>query len=444
MNDKNNKHFLRIVFLTVFIDMVGFSIIFPLYPEMLQYYLGLEGPDGLIGRLMAVLGTVSGEAHSLAVVTLFGGVLGSIYSFLQFLFAPIWGNLSDRIGRRPTLLLTLLGTAASYVLWFFSGSFLLLVGARLLGGIMAGNVATASAVVADTCEGPDRARGMGVLGAGIGLGFVLGPAVGGIGASWNLLDSFPALADYGVNPFSMCALAAFVLASFNLISVYRRLPETFPQDRPAKPDSSEPARTRHPFRILRRLKFPGVRRVNLANFVYLVAFSAMEFTLTFLAAERLGYRARENMWMFVFVGITIAMVQGGLVRRVVPRAGEKRVAVFGIAVSIPGFVLVGMMESSLVLYAGLGLLAVGSGLVMPTLGALVSRYTPDDRQGLALGVFRSLASLARAIGPILGGCLYWGLSSWAPYALGALLVVIALAQASSLPPVGTGAARAGD
>ena len=441
---RNESSILGLIFLTVFLDMVGFSIIFPLFPAMLEHYVAAEGPASAVGRLAASLQHIS--QNSFAVITLFGGVLGSLYSLLQFLFAPIWGMLSDRIGRRPTLLVTLCGTAISYLLWVFAGTFALLVVARIVGGMMAGNVSTASAIVADTHSGPDRAKGMGILGAGIGLGFVVGPAIGGITSGWDLLSSWPGGAAWGINPFSGPAAAALLLSLLNLAWAWRKLPET------AEPASSERdsvttdsatdsgssmSRRWNPLGTLRSLDFPGVRATNMAYFVFFSAFGAMEFTLTFLARERLAYTPRQNMWMFVFVGLVIALVQGGLVRRVAPKYGERRLATFGIGTTIPGLLLVGWTTSELQLYIGLFFLAVGSALVMPSCSALISRYTPDDRQGLALGVFRSLGALARVIGPLAGGLLYWSLGSWSPYVVAAVVVLIPLALTARLPAVPT-------
>jgi MFS family permease len=161
----------------------------------------------------------------------------------------------------------------------------------------------------------------------------------------------------------------------------------------------------------------------------------MEFTLPFLAVHRLHYAPRDNAWMFVFVGLTIAVIQGGLVRRLAPRWGEKPLATAGMALTLPGFVLVGLTRSTLQLYVGLAFLAVGSALVLPCLSSLVSRYAPGDRQGLVLGVFRSLGALARAIGPLLGGVSYWILGSSSPYLIGSLLLVVPLALTLGLPPV---------
>jgi MFS family permease len=433
---KNTKspRILGLVFLTVFIDLVGFSVIFPIFPQLLDHYVALEGPESMIGRLQQALVELTGgrAGADFAVVTLFGGILGSIYSLLQFLFAPFWGHLSDRRGRRATLLLTLAGTAASYVLWFFSGTFALLVGARILGGIMAGNISIASAAVSDTTSGAERAKGMGIVGMAIGLGFVVGPAIGGISSSWDLLAFWPGGAELGVNPFSGPALIAFVLALFNWFWALMRFPETYPEERRGTDEST---RTLMPFRALRSINFPGVRRTNFISFLYLAAFSGMEFTLTFLAVERFDFGPHDNMWMFIFVGLVIAFVQGGVVRRVVPRMGERKVAVIGLASLLPGFCLVGFASSVGVLYCGLGFMAVGSALAMPCFSALVSRYSPADVQGLVLGAFRSVGALSRAVGPLVGGVLYWILGSQAPYLVGALVILVPLGLALKLPPV---------
>lgn len=425
---------LGLVFLTVFIDLVGFSIIFPLFPKMLEHYVALEGSESLVGRLNAWLVDFVGgrEDAEFAVVTLFGGLLGSIYSLLQFLFAPFWGHLSDRRGRRGTLLLTLGGTALSYVVWFFAGSFALLVAARFLGGVMAGNISIASAVVSDTTDGPERAKGMGILGMAIGLGFVVGPAIGGAASLTDMTALWPGGVALGVNPFSLAAGVAFALALFNWVWALTHFPETLPEERRGH---SESERTLRPFRALRAIDVPGVKRTCVLSLLYLTSFSAMEFTLTFLAAERFAYEPRDMAYMFVFIGLTIAFVQGGVVRRLAPKLGEKKVAIFGLGVLVPGFLLVGFAATTTVLYAGLFCMAVGSALAMPCLSALVSRYAPVEAQGLVLGSFRSLGALARAVGPLLGGGLYWLHGSEAPYLAGAALILWPLLLAFGLPPV---------
>ncbi len=427
------KPVLKLVFLTLFLDLIGFSILFPLFPELLEHYLGIQGPDSAVGGLMARLEElVAGRANAeFAVVVLFGGLLGSLYSILQFVFAPFWGGLSDRIGRKRTLVFTIAGTALSYVLWFFAGTFELLIAARVLGGIMAGNIATASAVVADVSPPSKRTKNMAVVGIAIGLGFVLGPAIGALAYAYlPILDWWPGGAELGVNPFSGAALVALVLALLNLAQVLGRFPET---RKPGVPEAAASHR-RLPFRGMGLLADKRIARANFVYLLYGMAFAAMEFTLVFLAAERLGFGPTDNAKMFVFIGLTIAFVQGGFVRRRAESVGERRLLLLGLFLLLPGFVAVGLVTTSVAqLYLGLFLLSAGSAMIMPTLAALVSLYAPAESQGLAQGSFRSMGSLARAIGPLLGGLLYWGVASWAPYHLGALFLLVPLGLAAGLP-----------
>ncbi|MDP6129055.1 MAG: MFS transporter, partial [Planctomycetota bacterium] len=300
----NKSSVLGIVFLTVFLDIVGFSIIFPLFPGMLDHYVSLEGSGSAVGRLAQWLSGFAGS-DSNAVTTLFGGLLGSLYGLLQFIFSTVWGGLSDRVGRRPTLLFTLLGTVASYFLWMWAGTFVVLIAARILGGIMAGNISTASAAVADTTTAQDRAKGMGIVGMAIGLGFILGPAIGGFSMSISLpgANSIQTAQAFALNPFSAPALLSAVLAILNFLWVWKRFPETFPKGARATCPS---LRSFNPIVRLRSLSFPGIRRTNFLYLSYLTAFAAVEFTLTFLAVERLQYSEIDLAWVFVYIGLIIA------------------------------------------------------------------------------------------------------------------------------------------
>lgn len=424
------KSVLGLVFLTVFLDIVGFSIIFPLFPDLLDHYLAAGGDSSWLAGLVERLERFSG-GDQYAVVALFGGLLGSVYGFLQFLFSAVWGGLSDRIGRRPTILLTLAGTSLSYVLWVFAGSFTVLILARVLGGIMAGNISTASAAVADTTTARERAKGMGIVGMAIGLGFIMGPAIGGF-SSEHVLGEATGLvtSSFALNPFSVPALFALALSLINLVWAATHFYETLPPERRGQRQQTH---TLNPFKRLATIDLPGVVRTTLVYFLYLVAFAAIEFTLTFLAKERFGYTPRQMAMMFVFVGLIIAFVQGGLVRRVAPKYGERLVARVGLLLTVPGFVLIGRATTGSALYAGLAFMAVGSALVMPCLSALISRYTPPDRQGLALGAFRSMGSLSRALGPILGSLAYWRFGSGSPYLAGAVFLLLPIGLAIALP-----------
>ncbi len=389
-----------------------------------------EAPGSLLRELVAGLKTLSGaeEYGDWRVQTLFGGVLGSVYSLLQFLFSPFWGGLSDRIGRRPVLLITIAGLAASYALWIFSGTFLLFVVSRILGGMMSGNIAAATAAVADSTTREERAKGMGIIGAAFGLGFVLGPALGGSLSLVDLGGSEIGLDVLGVNPFSAAGLGAFCLSAVNLVWVARRFRETRP--RGSTPGAPRPL---NPATLLLRAENPAIGRTQLAYFVFLVAFSGMEFTLTFLVRERFQWREIGNTILFVYVGLLVAFVQAGVVRRLAPRIGEKRTARAGLLLVAPGLAITALTGDRVVFYAGITALGIGSALAIPTLTALVSLLAPADRQGHVLGIFRSLGALARAVGPFLAALAFWRLGSAAPYLAGAAAVCLSIFLVRGVP-----------
>ena len=428
---------LGLVFFTLFIDLIGFSIIFPLFPSMLIYYHELEGEAGLFGWFyggLLQLSELAGppDKHWGSMV-LFGGILGSIYSLLQFLCAPLFGAISDRVGRRPVLLVALSGIALSYLLWVFAGSFWLLLLSRFLGGIMSANISTATAIVADITTQENRARGMAVIGIAFGVGFIFGPAIGGIAALVDLSALYPAAAAYGINPFSMPAAVACLLTVINIVSVTLRLPETRPL---AQHDPERPQRTANPLRLLRKAPRPGVTQTNWSYFLFLLVFSGMEFSLVFLAVDRLNYTVLQNTYMFLFVGLVLSIVQGGYVRRQVERVGNKPMAVRGLILIIPGMALVGaaaQLRLSLPLYGGLFLLAAGAAMATPCLMALVSLYHPREEQGRALGIFRSLGALARALGPLVACFMYWRTGATTAYLLAAAFMLLPVLLAATLP-----------
>ncbi|MFG1494524.1 ferrochelatase [Halobacteriovorax sp. ZH4_bin.1] len=428
----NAKKSLKIVFLTLFLDLVGFSIIFPLFPALAKYYLTVDADNVFLKAIFGSIDTLTqaGGASNFSAIVLFGGALGALYSLLQFVAAPIWGTISDRIGRKPVLLVSVFGLFISYVLWAVAGNFTILIIARFIGGIMGGNISTATAVVADVTTNKNRSKGMATIGIAFALGFIIGPAMGGILSLFDLTKIYPVLADYGVNPFSMAAIVAGVLSLFNLINLFNKFDETLPEDKRGKHESE---RSANPITLFKPLPYKGVNLTNFGYFLFLLAFSGMEFTLTFLAAERLSYSSMDNAYMFIFIGLILALVQGGYVRRKAHTVGEKRMALQGLVTIIPGLVLIGLAESSWLVYAGLFFLAVGSSLVIPCLTSLVSMYSPAQSQGHVIGVFRSLGALARVIGPIVASLVYWRYNSAAPYYLGSIFLIIPILMIARLP-----------
>jgi len=436
---------LGVIFLTIFIDLLGFTIIFPLFPAILDHYFALEGNRGLLGALLGGIdrfADFAGSAGNYRAV-LFGGVLGSVYALLQFTFSPVWGSLSDRIGRRPVLLMTVAGTAASYVLWFFSGSFLLFIIARLLGGAFAGNLSVATAAAADVTSRENRAKGMGIVGVAFGLGFLFGPAVGSIAAfydlSANTVESCStatggavgaaSLLHFSVNPFSLPALLALGFSLINLVWIALKFRETL---NPANCGDA-PARVRFPIGALRELERGPARRTNWLHFVFSLAFSGMEFSLPFLATERFGYAPTDMFKVFVFLGLVLILTQGLVVRRAVPRFGEKAVLICGLLSVCIGITLMGTATSVPGFYLGLAVTGLGSGLINPSVSALVSLYSPASQQGLTLGVYRSLGSLARGLGPLVACFCYWWQGATATYLLVALVTLIPWLMAIALP-----------
>lgn len=429
------KSSLKIVFLTIFLDLVGFSIIFPLFPSLAKHYLTVDADNvflrGIFGSIQTISNYTEGSTLFSGIV-LFGGILGALYSFLQFIAAPMWGSISDRIGRKPVLLISLGGLALSYALWFFSGSFTVLIISRIIGGIMGGNISTATAVVADVTTSKNRSKGMAFIGIAFALGFVIGPAIGGILSLLDLTKIYPDLAAYGVNPFSAPAAFAFILSMFNVVWVYTHFKESLPANKRGKVHTQ---RSANPFKIFAPLPYKGVNIVNIGNFLFLSAFSGMEFTLTFLAFERLGYTSMQNAYLFIFIGFILAMVQGGYVRRKAGQVGEKKMAIQGLIALIPGLILIALAYSNFMLYAGLFFLSIGSSMIIPCLTSLVSMYTPPHEQGRSIGIFRSMGALARVVGPIAASIIYYKYGSAAPYYVGAAFLLIPIFMVAQLPEV---------
>lgn len=422
---------LGVIFLTLYIDLIGFSIGFPLGPDLLEYYLKLEGHSGALGWLVAqtnALASAFGIASYAPV--LFGGFVASVFSILQFVFAPFWGSLSDRRGRRGVLLFTVAGTAVSYLVWVVSGSFWLFLLSRIVGGAFSGNLSVATAAVADVTSREERSKAMGLVGAAFGLGLLTGPMLGAFAVRVNLAEAFPSLVAWGINPFSMPALIAFALCLVNLTWISARFKETLsPQ---ARAESREP-RLRNPLAAILGLDNPAVRQANLVAFLFSVAFVGMEASLTFLGQQRFGYTAKENGMLLGFLGLCAIFTQGYVVRKLLKVVDENRVLNVGLASATVGFVIVGYSAAPWQLYLGVGVLVFGSSLVNPASTGLISLYASAAEQGRVLGIFRSLGALSRAFTPVLAGVVFWVFGAPTVFVAGAVLAIVALVLSTRLP-----------
>mgnify|MGYP001554954939 FL=1 len=422
---------LGVIFLTLYIDLIGFSIGFPFGPDLLDYYLKLEGHTGALGWLLAHTDALS---HSFGIENyapvLFGGVIASVFSVLQFVFAPFWGALSDRRGRRGVLLVTVAGTGFSYLLWVCSGSFWLFLVSRIVSGAFSGNLSVATAAVADVTTRQERSKAMGLVGAAFGLGLITGPTLGAITVHFNLLERHPSLARFGINPFSVPALVALAFCVINLIWISARFHETLT---PAVGSEAREPRLRNPIKAILGLENPAVRRANLVAFIYSVAFVGMESTLTFLAFKRFGYDSRQNGMLLGFMGLCAIVTQGYIVRKLLKVAEEIKILRSGLVFTAGGLLLIGYAVHPWMLYVGLASLAFGSGLVNPATTGLISLYASTAEQGRVLGIFRSLGSLTRAFTPILAGIVFWRYGSASVFVAGAVACAASLVLAATLP-----------
>jgi MFS family permease len=396
---------LWIVWLVVFIDLLGFGIVLPVLPrQALQY---LEGASG------GVRG-----------VTI--GVLLSIFSLMQFVFAPMWGRWSDRVGRRPVLLVSLVGSVLFYALYGWAVSLpaeqgvwaLVLMGVARAGtGIAGASVGVAAAVIADCTPGEKRARGMALIGIAFGAGFTLGPLIGYFGLSL-----------FAQQRWGVGALAA-LLSLVALLLALALMPETRRADSSAasRPGLFSWRRTQEV------LGFPGVGRLIGSYFLCICAFAQFEATLALLTQVALGLDDDENFLVFAVVG-AILLVAGGTYRGLVRRWGESRMLAVGwllLATGLAGVVLAtavggGGSGVQALFFVAVAVAVSGFACVNPSIAALVSRRTEASRQGEVLGVNQSFAALARIVGPFLGSVLFPLTSPPVlPYVAAVLLVVAA-------------------
>jgi len=379
-----------VLFLIVFVDLVGFGVVIPLLP---YYALRFDASPFAVTMLMAC------------------------YSLAQFIAAPLLGRLSDSVGRRPVLLVSLACSIAAYLWLGLAGALWMLFAARLLAGAGAGNIAAAQAYIADVTPPEGRAKGMGMIGAAFGLGFTVGPAIGGIIAGAN-----PATADLARPAFLAAGLSAVALI---LCAV--RLKESLPPDRriEARPGRLTLARV--------ALARPVLGQLILVLFVTVSAFAGMETTFALWANRSFGWGPEQVGWIFFYVGLLLAALQGGLIGRLSRRFGEARLVIAGAAIIGLGLFGLAVAGSLWAVMVVTGLLAVGMGLLNPSVTSLVSREAGADERGGVMGVSQSASSLARILGPAIAGIAFTLGGRNAPYFLGALVMAVVVAMAMRLP-----------
>ena len=370
-----------IVFFIVFLDLVGFGIVLPLLPF---YATDLGASPFQVGLIIAV------------------------YSAMQFIFAPVWGALSDRYGRRPLLLIGLLGSAASYVMFGLAASVAVLLLSRVLAGIMGANIPVAQAYIADSTTAEQRARGMGLVGAAFGLGFIFGPAIGGVLSAWG----------YGVPGFAAAgaSLIAFIVAWF-------WLPESLrPENRVRESVGALAAitgRIRSAGRILGR---KNLRDPIGVFFLTSIGFGGFTVIFPLLLENPLGLTPAYAGGLFALMGLVTAVFQGALIGPMVDRYGERANAALGGVILAAGVILMGLFPNIVVTIISLILVGAGWGLISPTVQSLLSRRGMANEQGEILGVNQSASALARAIGPVAAGWAYGALGPVSGFVASGVLI----------------------
>ncbi len=381
---------LLFIFVTVFMDMVGYGIVVPLLP----FY--------------------AGEYASGAVLI---GVLGALYAAMQFVGGPFLGGLSDRVGRRPVLLLCLFGASLAYLLLGLASTLPTLVAAVVLAGGAGGTQATAQAYIADSTPPERRARGMGLIGAAFGLGLIAGPALGGL---------------LSLRSLHAPAFAASALALCNLAFGFFVLPESLSP----KLRSPTPLLRLDPVSQLRGVLGMGpIRSLLVVVFLLNLSFAGLLVNFPLFSNARFGWGATANAFFFAFVGVCAVFTQGVLIGRLQPRLGDERLLLVGLSLMALDLGLVAFVPLGFLLYPVVGVLAMGAGLAIPALTALISRRVSGREQGRLMGGLQAILSLTLIVGPVIAGLAFDHLGVPAPYWIGALLAALALlvAVATMLP-----------
>ncbi len=377
------------ILISILINVMGLGLVIPVLPKLIEQLAG---------------GVTQGS--------LYNGVFIAIYAAMQFVFAPVLGALSDRYGRRPILLLALLGTAIDYLVSALTTSLWVLLIARVIAGILGASFSTANAYIADVSKPEERARNFGLIGAVFGLGFILGPAIGGL------------LGNAGLRfPFYFAA----ALALLNLLYGYFVLPESLkPENRSAK------SRISNPFEALGILgKYPLVRGLSVGSVLFNLAFQILQSVWVLYCTYRFHWNIQQTGISLMLVGLTSAIVQGGLVRPIVGWLGERRAVLFGQAWSAVTFLLYGLASQGWMMYVFI-LIGGFGGVSGPAIQSLISKAASDKEQGTVQGALAALVSLTGIVGPLLGGFIFAffakpEMPSWLagmPFLVGSVLYVL--------------------
>lgn len=382
-----------VIFITIFIDMLGFGIIIPILP-IFSKELGAENYQV--------------------------GLIAMSYPIMNFLFAPFWGSLSDRYGRRPIILVSVFLTTLAYLIFSQAANLWILLLSRTLSGIGSANLSVAQAYVADISSPQERARSMGMIGAAFGLGFIIGPTAGGY------LKSISASGHV-----DWVGYGAAAICLVNLLLAFFFLPESLKERR---------TELRFNFRVIsgiaRELRKPVIRELLLVNFIFITAFMIMQIAASLFWREAIGLTEIQMGYMFAFIGLLTVIVQGGLVGRMVQRFGEYKLVTIGSYLSMVAFALIPWVSRETFIpfeLIAFALLALANGCITPSTTSLLSKSADPAEVGQVLGVNQSFGSVARALGMALSGFMY-GLDFRLPFLAGSAVMILCIWLAGLIPP----------
>ncbi len=384
----SNKSRLAVIFFTVFLYLVGFGVVIPIIPIL---------------------------SRDFGATALETGLLLSVYSLMQFLFSPFWGQLSDKWGRRPILLFCLVGEGLSYIVFAWARSLEMLFVARLLAGFFGASLSTASAYISDITPKHERSKGMALIGAAFGLGFVFGPAIGGLLAVWGHNISSAPHFDTSFSAYWVSGLC-FAIFLFGLRFLTESLNE-----------KSESAAKKKRFSLMWHY-LSGKTVGPLLNVFFLssLAMSCMEATLILFMGEKYHWSVKDVSFGFAYIGVIIIFTQGFLVRRLLPKWGERKVLRLGLILFAVGLTGIALAPNLAFMTLTMTLLSVGNGLTNPSIMGSISILAETKEQGAAMGVTQSMASLGRILGPALGGFIYGAVTIQSPFFVSGALAFAAL------------------
>ncbi|CAJ2504326.1 Uu.00g117200.m01.CDS01 [Anthostomella pinea] len=405
------KKVLKVIFVSLLLDLISFTFILPLFPSLLEFYrnseVGPESQSTLLARILRGLNTYKSAfakpIDSRYDIVLLGGALGSLFSLLQAIASPVIGRLSDKYGRRTALLASMSGNILSVLLWVVAVDFRTFLASRVVGGLSEGNVQLATAIAADISDENSRGSTMALIGACFSIAFTFGPALGAYLSS---------IATVAANPFATAAGVSLLLIVTETAYLYFKLPETLPS-MTGKVTTTTTKVVTKPAAVTRTNSHT---LLNAVHFTFLLFFSGMEFSLPFMTYDLFGYSAANNGRILGFIGLISSILQGGVTRRMAPL----RTVQLGVTTCLIAFVMLGRLNTVGSLYLAATCLATTSATVVSGLNTLGSFEASAGERGGKLGILRSWGQLGRGLGPILFTSVYWWAGREVAYGMGSL------------------------